>query len=53
MANISYSSNTDYIINYNEDSDELDNFMKKSLLSIINKVPDVSFLCYTTSYIYS
>lgn len=52
-GNISYSANTDYIINYNEDSDELDNFMKKSLLSIINKVPDVSFLCYTTSYIYS
>lgn len=52
-GNISFSSSNDYIINYNEDSSELDNFMKKTLHMIIDKIPDVSFFCYTTSYIYS
>lgn len=52
-GNISFSSSNKYIINYNEDSLELDNFMKESLHTIIEKVPDASFFCYTTSYIYS
>lgn len=52
-GNISFSASHDYIINYNEDSLELDNFMRESLHTIIEKVPDVSFLCYTASYIYS
>jgi len=52
-GNISFSASNDYIINYNEDSIELDNFMKKTLHEIIEIVPDVSFLCYTPSYIYS
>ena len=52
-GNISFSSSNNYIINYNEDSLELDNFMKKTLHAIIKKIPNVSFLCYTTSYIYS
>ena len=52
-GNLSFSSKQDYIINYNEDSIELDNFMKNTLRSIIEKIPDVSFFCYTTSYIYS
>lgn len=52
-GNISFSSVNDYIINYNEDSLQLDNFMRESLHVIIKKVSDVSFFCYTTSYIYS
>lgn len=52
-GNISFSSSNNYIINYNEDSLELDNFMKKTLHAIIKKIPNVSFFCYTTSYIYS
>lgn len=52
-GNISFSSSNDYIINYNEDSIELDNFMKETLHSILERVPDASFFCYTTSYIYS
>ena len=52
-GNISFSHCKDYIINYNEDSIELDNFMRETLHSIILKIPDVSFFCYTTSYIYS
>lgn len=52
-GNISFSSSNGYIINYNEDSLELDNFMRKTLHEIIEKVSDVSFLCYTPSYIYS
>ncbi len=52
-GNISFSSSNNYIINYNEDSVELDNFMRKTLHMIIDKIPDVSFFCYTTSYIYS
>lgn len=52
-GNISFSSSNNYIINYNEDSLELDNFMKCTLHAIIKNVPDASFFCYTTSYIYS
>ncbi len=52
-GNISFSSSNDYIINYNEDSEQLDNFMKKTLHRIIEEIPNVSFFCYTTSYIYS
>ena len=52
-GNISFSSCNEYIINYNEESLEIDNFMKKALHSIIKKVPEASFFCYTTSYIYS
>lgn len=52
-GNISFSASNDYIINYNEDSLELDNFMKKTLHAIIEKNNNVSFLCYTTSYIFS
>lgn len=52
-GNISFSSSNNYIINYNEGSLELDNFMKETLHMIIDKIPDVSFFCYTTSYIYS
>ncbi|MCI9066972.1 MAG: hypothetical protein HFI53_14165 [Lachnospiraceae bacterium] len=40
-GNISFSASHDYIINYNEDSLELDNFMRESLHTIIEKVPDV------------
>lgn len=52
-GNISFSSSQNYTINYNEDSIELDNFMKNTLRSVIKKIPDVLFFCYTTSYIYS
>lgn len=52
-GNISFSSSNDYIINYNEDSLELDNFMKEALHSILKRIPNASFFCYTTSYIYS
>lgn len=52
-GNISFSSCNDFIINYNEVSLELDDFMKNTLHMIIDKIPDVSFFCYTTSYIYS
>lgn len=52
-GNISYSSSNNYIINYNEDSIELDNFMKKQLNKVIDQIPEVSFLCYTPLYIYS
>lgn len=51
--NISFSSSNDFIINYNEDSRELDQFMENTMLNIIAKYPDVSFFCYTTSYIFS
>lgn len=52
-GNISYSASNDSIINYNIDSMALDNFIRESLHQIIDKVPNVSFLCYTPSYIYS
>ena len=52
-GNISFSSCKNFVINYNEDAIELDNFMRETLHGIIEKVPDVSFLCYTASHIYS
>ncbi len=52
-GNISFSANEDYIINYNEESSELDHFMKETLHSVIDEIPDVCFFCYTTSYVYS
>lgn len=52
-GNISYSSEYNYTINYNEDSKELDQFMEKSLLGIIEKDPASCFFCYTASYIFS
>lgn len=52
-GNISFSATNDYVINYNEESIELDNFMKETLHMLIRKVPDISFLCYTPSYIFS
>lgn len=52
-GNISFSSSNGFIINYNEDSMELDRFMEGTMLNIISKYPDVSFFCYTTSYIFS
>ena len=52
-GNISYSYDNNYIINYNEDSIELDNFMRNSLHQLINMNNNVLFFCYTPSYIYS
>lgn len=52
FGNICYSNQENQIINYNEDSDLLDSFVKSTLLKLINEEPEVKFMFYTPSYAY-
>ncbi|MEY8428845.1 radical SAM protein [Lachnospiraceae bacterium 46-15] len=45
-GNISYSARYRKVLNYNKDSDELDDFIKETLLSLISKNQNVKFMFY-------
>lgn len=51
-GNKSFVNENSRILNYNRDSIELDNFIEKTLLQIIQKNPNVKFMFYTPYYAY-
>ncbi len=51
-GNISYTHQANRILNYNNDCNELDNFIKQTLLELIDTVQNVQFMFYTPSYAY-
>lgn len=51
-GNISYSKQRGEILNYNQDSNQLDSFIRNTLLSLISKNPKIKFMFYSPSYAY-
>lgn len=49
-GNISYSSYSGEILNYNADSDKLDAFIKKTLLQLISENHNIKFMFYNPYY---
>lgn len=51
-GNIAYTHIYGEILNYNNDSPQLDSFMRNTLLDLIKKIPDIKFMFYTPYYAY-
>lgn len=51
-GNISYVNDKGEILNYNNDSEKLDTFIKTTLLILIKKNPNIRFMFYNAYYAY-
>lgn len=51
-GNVSYSQKYGHIKNYNNDSDELDDFIRDELRAILKNEPNAKFMFYAPSYAY-
>ncbi len=51
-GNIAYTHTYGEILNYNNDSPRLDIFIKNTLLSLIQTIPNIKFMFYTPYYAY-